>query len=66
MSACVCISKFVIVCVIFIRHSENMITKLRSAGLGFYVKESETLQRLGKNALCRTQSANTLKLNVCF
>ena len=29
------------------RHSERMIEKLRSAGLGFYVRETETQQKLG-------------------
>ena len=29
------------------RHSEDMIKKLESAGLGFYVRETETHQKLG-------------------
>ena len=29
------------------RHTENMIKKLESAGLGFYVKYTETQDRLG-------------------
>ena len=29
------------------RHSEQMIKKLHSAGLGFYVRESDTQQKLG-------------------
>ena len=29
------------------RHSIKMIMKLRSAGLGFFVKERDTQQRLG-------------------
>ena len=32
------------------RHTEDMIKKLRVAGLGFYVKETETQQKLGKQA----------------
>ena len=34
--------------VIFDRHSNEMIKKLREAGLGFYVEASKTKQRLGK------------------
>ena len=37
-------------CVCFIspyRHSEEMIKKLESAGLGFYVRATETQQKLG-------------------
>ena len=30
------------------RHTEEMIGKLESAGLGFYVKATETQQKLGK------------------
>ena len=30
------------------RHSEDMIRKLENAGLGFYVRETETHQKLGK------------------
>ena len=29
------------------RHSKSMIEKLRSAGLGFYVKEADTKEKLG-------------------
>ena len=29
------------------RHSEQMIKKLHSAGLGFYVREADTQQKLG-------------------
>ena len=29
------------------RHSEDMIKKLENAGLGFYVRETETHQKLG-------------------
>ena len=29
------------------RHSRKMIAKLESAGLGFHVKENETMERLG-------------------
>ena len=32
------------------RHSEEMIEKLESTGLGFYVKATETQQKLGKCA----------------
>ena len=31
------------------RHSEEMIKKLESAGLGFYVKATKTQQKLGEN-----------------
>ena len=34
------------------RHSEDMIKKLENAGLGFYVKETETHQKLGRFCLC--------------
>ena len=30
-----------------IRHSDDMIKKLESAGLGFFIKEEETKQKLG-------------------
>ena len=30
------------------RHTDEMIGKLESAGLGFYVKATETQQKLGK------------------
>ena len=30
------------------RHTEEMIEKLESAGLGFYVKATETQQKLGE------------------
>ena len=30
-----------------------MIEKLRSAGLGFYVRESDTRQKLGKSLICQ-------------
>ena len=29
------------------RHSDEMIDRLKSAGLGFYVRESETTHKLG-------------------
>ena len=29
------------------RHSEDMIKKLENAGLGFYVRETDTTQKLG-------------------
>ena len=31
----------------YYRHTEEMIKKLRSAGLGFYVRETDTQQKLG-------------------
>ena len=31
----------------FYRHANNMIKKLESAGLGFYVKATKTQQKLG-------------------
>ena len=33
------------------RHTEEMIEKLETAGLGFYVRVSETQQKLGKNSI---------------
>ena len=33
------------------RHSEDMIRKLESAGLGFYVQVSETQQKLGTSTM---------------
>ena len=39
------------------RHTDEMIGKLESAGLGFYVKATETQQKLGKlkgNVMCST------------
>ena len=33
------------------RHSDEMIDRLRNAGLGFYVRESETVHKLGLFAL---------------
>ena len=33
------------------RHSEEMIKKLESAGLGFYVKATETQEKLGECVL---------------
>ena len=35
-------------CVPCYRHREKMIEKLESAGLGFYVKATETQQKLGE------------------
>ena len=35
--------------VISCRHTDDMIKKLESAGLGFYVKATETQQKLGIN-----------------
>ncbi len=32
---------------LYIRHSDDMIDKLKSAGLGFFVRESESQQKLG-------------------
>ena len=34
------------------RHTDEMISKLESAGLGFYVKATETQQKLGKMEIC--------------
>ena len=34
------------------RHSEDMIKKLENAGLGFYVRETETHQKLGTLSIC--------------
>jgi MoxR-like ATPase len=39
--------KFIAACNPYRRHSEGMIEKLRSAGLGFYVQECDTQQILG-------------------
>lgn len=36
----------------FCRHTENMIKKLETAGLGFYVKQDMTADRLGKINQC--------------
>ena len=33
---------------VFCRHSKDMIKKLENAGLGFFVKGTETQQKLGK------------------
>ena len=33
----------------FLRHSDEMIKRLETAGLGFYVRTNETQQRLGTN-----------------
>ena len=33
------------------RHSDEMIDRLKNAGLGFYVRESETMHKLGLFAL---------------
>lgn len=33
----------------FCRHSDEMISKLEQAGLGFYVKQEKTADRLGKD-----------------
>ena len=35
--------------IISCRHTDDMIKKLESAGLGFYVKATETQQKLGIN-----------------
>ena len=37
-----------VLCVCIIRHSDDMIEKLESAGLGFFIKGEETKQKLGK------------------
>lgn len=37
----------VITYLLIIRHSEDMIKKLENAGLGFYVRETDTNQKLG-------------------
>ena len=34
---------------VYYRHTQEMIEKLESAGLGFYVKATETQQKLGTN-----------------
>ena len=36
----------------FHRHSESMIKRLESAGLGFFVQATETQQKLGRNVVC--------------
>jgi len=41
------------------RHSESMVEKLRSAGLGFYVRETETQQKLGKERLALSPTVIT-------
>ena len=35
-------------CVLCYRHTDKMIEKLESAGLGFYVRDTETQQKLGE------------------
>ena len=40
------------------RHSERMIAKLETAGLGFYVKQDKTAERLGKFMLCMNKTSN--------
>eukprot|EP00731_Ephydatia_muelleri_P007093 Em0003g1341a len=40
--------KFIAACNPYRRHSDEMIAKLESAGLGFYVRTSQTQERLGK------------------
>ena len=35
-------------CILYYRHTDKMIKKLESAGLGFYVKATETQQKLGE------------------
>ncbi|CAI8017205.1 E3 ubiquitin-protein ligase rnf213-alpha [Geodia barretti] len=40
--------KFIAACNPYRRHTRDMIKKLCSAGLGFYVRETETQQKLGK------------------
>ena len=44
------ITSFIVasLCVHVIRHSDDAIEKLESAGLGFFIKEEETKQKLGK------------------
>ena len=37
---------YILAC-LYYRHTEEMIEKLESAGLGFYVKATETQQKLG-------------------
>ena len=44
--------RFVIFAILFLRHSEDMIKKLESAGLGFYVRETDTHQKLGRTTFC--------------
>ena len=56
------------------RHSEDMIKKLENAGLGFYVRETETHQKLGifsvymcKHNIVHVQiyvTANNIRLKV--
>jgi len=36
-----------LLCVCVTRHSDDMIEKLESAGLGFFIKGEETQQKLG-------------------
>jgi MoxR-like ATPase len=40
--------KFIAACNPYRKHTDDMIKKLESAGLGFYVKATETQQKLGK------------------
>ena len=37
-----------LLCLCIIRHSDDMIEKLESAGLGFFIKGEETKQKLGR------------------
>ena len=46
------------------RHSEEMIKKLESAGLGFYVRATETQQKLGKCAVDTSFSSPTCNSRV--
>ena len=42
-----------------------MIEKLKNAGLGFYVRETETRQKLGTNAMCMQCIANIIYDTIC-
>ena len=43
-----------------LRHSEDMIKKLESAGLGFYVRETDTHQKLGNGVALQIIFNSTL------
>ena len=46
LASCMCVNTIVLY-----RHTEQMIKKVESAGLGFYTKSTQTKQRLGMNSI---------------
>ena len=48
-----------VLCVLlYNRHSKEMIQRLENAGLGFYVKSTKTIHKLGNHVLLYTSTAN--------